>query len=454
MTKLDVKTLPEPEVVDIPAAQAQPAPVPAPPNSLLSRMGKGASLMVVLTLMASATNYASNLIFSRVLTPASYGDLTALLALLVVITIPTGAAQTVIAERVASYLAEGRRDRVGYLIRHATAHVMLVAIAVGVIYTLCIPLVVDVLDLQATGPAIALAPLVMLSFLVPIALGALQGMDRYLAFGSMLLAIAVSRIAFGVPWAAMPSGGSGGAIAGQALGACVVLVGAAWILRRDFIGRGTGAAMSGLRRKPNVRAVTASLAFVAFAVISNLDILLAKLYLTPDEVGLYAALSTIGKVVMFLPAAVAVVMVPNAARARHSARDAARVLRIAAVLVVITTLLAAGPAALAPELVVKAMFGSNYVDATSGVLPIVCAGAGLALLYLLVVYSVAIEDRRWGLLLGGGIVLQIVGISLFHHSPAQVALVQAVVIGIVLLANELAFHRLLARPRSTLDAHA
>ena len=65
-------------------------------------MGKGASVMVVLTLLASAMNYASNLIFSRVLAPASYGDLTALLALLVVITVPTGAAQTVIAERVAT----------------------------------------------------------------------------------------------------------------------------------------------------------------------------------------------------------------------------------------------------------------------------------------------------------------------------------------------------------------
>ena len=73
----------------------------------------------------------------------------------------------------------------------------------------------------------------------------------------------------------------------------------------------------------------------------------------------------------------------------------------------------------------------------------------MALLYLLVIYSVAIEDRRWSMLLGAGILLQIVGISLFHDSPAQIALVQAVVIGIVLLGNELFFHRLLTAPRGT-----
>jgi O-antigen/teichoic acid export membrane protein len=444
---------PEPELLDVPAAQAQASPV-APPvpttlKPLLSSMGKGASLMVMLTLLASATNYASNLIFSRVLTPASYGDLTALLALLVVITVPTGAAQTVIAERVAGHLARGRLDRVRYLIRHAIAHVSVVAIVVGVLYTLSIPLVVKVLDLQASSPAIALAPLVTLSFLLPVVLGTLQGMDRYFAFGTMLLAIALSRIVFGVPWALTPSGGSGGAIAGQALGVAVVLAGAAWLLRGDLIRRGTGAATSGLRRRLDVRAVSASLAFVGFAVISNLDILLAKLFLSSHDVGLYAALSTIGKLVLFLPAAVAVVMVPNAARVRHSSREAGRVLRIAAMLVVVTTVLAAVPAALQPNLVIRAMFGSNYLDAADGVLPIVCAGAGLALLYLLVVYSVAIEDRRWSMLLGGGILLQITGISLFHDSPAQIALVQAVVVGIVLLGNELAFHRLLMRPRGT-----
>jgi O-antigen/teichoic acid export membrane protein len=430
---------------------AKPAAQPDSPRSLLASMGKGATVMGVLTLLASATMYASNLIFSRVLAPASYGDLTALLALLVVLTVPTGAAQTVIAERVAAYMADGRRDRVRYLIRHALAHVAIVAVVVGAVYTLAIPLVQHLLQLQAVGPAIALAPLVILSFLFPVALGTLQGMDRYLAFGLFTLAVAVSRIAFGVPWASWEGGGSGGAIAGQALGVGVVLVATAWLLRDDLIGRGTGAATSGVRRRPDVRTISASLAFIAFAFISNFDILLAKLFMESEEVGQYAALSTIGKVVLFLPAAIAVVMVPNAARARHSRRETARVLRVAAVLVALTTAIAAVPAALAPELVVSTMFGDAYKAATDGVLPIVIAGAGMALLYLLVVYTVAIEDRRWTMLIAAGILLQIVGIAVFHSSPAQVATVQAAVIWIVLIGNEIGFHSLVRTPRSTIE---
>jgi O-antigen/teichoic acid export membrane protein len=289
-------------------------------------------------------------------------------------------------------------------------------------------------------------PLIVLTFISPVALGVLQGMDRFIAFGVMTLAIAVSRIAFGVPWAAA-DGGSGGAIGGQAIGMLVVLMGAGWLLREYILPRGSGAAMSGIRRRPSSAALSASAAFIAFAVISNLDILLVKFFLNSHDSGLYAALVTLEKVVIFLPGAVAVVMVPNAARARHSQEATKRVLRIAALLTIVTTLLAAIPAAVAPELMLKVMFGSRYLDAQDGVLPIVCAGAGLALLFLLVTYTVAIDDRRWTWLVAVGIALQVSGIAAFHSSPAQVATVQAIVVLLVLAMNELTFHSLLRTRR-------
>ena len=62
-------------------------------------------------------NYASSLVFSRILDPAGFGDLTALLALGLIVVVPTGAAQTVIAERVASYHQAGDNARVGLFAR-------------------------------------------------------------------------------------------------------------------------------------------------------------------------------------------------------------------------------------------------------------------------------------------------------------------------------------------------
>ncbi len=101
----------------------------------------------------------------------------------------------------------------------------------------------------------------------------------------------------------------------------VALARTAWVVRDYILRRGTGAATSGLRRRiPDRRTLAAGGAFTAFAVLSNLDVLLAKLLLSPHEAGVYAALATVEKIIIFLPARVAVVVVPNAARASVAQR--------------------------------------------------------------------------------------------------------------------------------------
>ena len=57
--------------------------------------------------------------------------------------VPTGAAQTMIAERVARNMAAETAREVACCIRHALGHVVTIAAMVGVIYALAIPLVVS-----------------------------------------------------------------------------------------------------------------------------------------------------------------------------------------------------------------------------------------------------------------------------------------------------------------------
>jgi O-antigen/teichoic acid export membrane protein len=411
----------------------------------------GATLiMMTLTLGASVVNYASNLIFSRVLTPASYGDFTALIALTVIVAVPSSAAQTVVADRLAAYGAAGDRRTIAYLIRHAAAHVLVYATVLGLAYLAAIPLITSVMDLQSMGTAIALAPMLGLAFFTPVAFGILQGLERYVALGAVMLWIAASRIIFGVPWALSDFGhGPGGAFLGMAVGNLTALAVVWWIVRHQRAGAGTGAARAGIRRKMDAKTVAAGGAFLGFAFLSNFDVILAKLVLDSHASGEYAALATVEKIVVFLPGAVALLMVPSAAKARVGVGDDSgrRVLRISALAVLSATILVALPAVVAPHFVIETMFGDKYSDASDGVVPIALAGLGLALLYLLVVYTVAIKDRRWVFLLGGGVVLQVGTILAYHGSPAQVATAQAVTVWLVLLVNEIFFHPLASAGR-------
>lgn len=431
------------------ALSTKPAIPGAPLSASLprprARMARGVLLLSALTMISSAVNYGSNLAFARVMTPASYGDLTSLLALFMVVVVPFTAAQTRIATRVAALAAAGRHGEVRYTVRHALAQLGVIAVLATALYCAAIPLVKSVFHLQAVGPALALAALVFAGFLFPTLQGVLQGLERWVAFGLVGLAVALSRVVFGLPWAA-GGGGAGGAIGGQAIGMFVCLLGVVWLLR-DQVRRGAdGAARAGVRSRPQMAGVAAGAAFVFFAVIANCDVVLAKIFLSPNAAGQYAALATIGKIVTFLPAAISVILVPNATRAGTSAGDRARVLRTAAMMVLLVAGLAIVPAAVAPDLIIRLMFGARYLACASGVLPIVIAGGGLALLYLLVTYTVAIEDARWSWLLVFGVAMQAGLIALLHGSATQVAIAQASVVGVLLLLNEARFHSLLLRP--------
>ncbi len=409
-------------------------------------MGKGAMGLAMLTMVASVLSYAGTLVLSRLLDPSGFGDLMALLALAIIIAIPAAAAQTVVATRVTHWRMHGTADDVARFVRHALAHMAVVATFVTLIYAACIPLVITAFSLQAPGSAIALTPLVGLSFFYAVIAGVLQGSERFVMLGILTVIVTVARYGLGVAWAAA-GGGAGGAIGGQAVGIAIVCVVALIWMRPLIAGRGTGAAAAGLRRLPDVRTMTASLGFLAIAVLSTLDLVLAKAFMSPDQAGLYASLTVIGKAILFLPIALAQVVVPRAVRTQHSTGGRAGVLRRSAVPIALSCGAIGIPLIIAPSFWMGLLFGSAYADAGPGVLPMVLASTALSLLFVILTFSVAVADKVWSLVLLPGIVLQVVGITLFHESPAQIAWVQAAVMLALLIVNEFFFHPLVRRPK-------
>src|SRR5690349_5751044 len=129
------------------ATLERPPDAVAPAPVARRKAAFGISALAILALAASALNYISSLVFSRVLDPVGFGELTSLLALAAIIAVPTTAAQTVIAERVAVHQAQGRMDAVRYLVRHGIAHILVLATVGTAIYVLCIPLVVELFSL-------------------------------------------------------------------------------------------------------------------------------------------------------------------------------------------------------------------------------------------------------------------------------------------------------------------
>ena len=212
--------------------------------------------------------------------------------------------------------------------------------------------------------------------------------------GFLLLLVAVSRIAFGVPWT-LAGGGAGGPLFGQALGTLVALGVTAWVMRAYVLRRGTGrrpraSSIAGSpdpgrrRRLHRVRAdlATSTCCWPSCSLAHSAgDVRGART--DREDHHLPARRDRRGDGAERRKARHSRAQRRRGAPLRRTARRRA------------TTCWSPCPRRSRRALSCATMFGHRIPGATHGVLPIVLAGAALALLYLLVVYTVAIQDRRW-----------------------------------------------------------
>ena len=165
------------------------------------------------------------------------------------------------------------------------------------------------------------------------------------------------------------------------------------------------------RRPVSREAVASSVALLAFFVLSNVDIVIARFVLTKQDAGLYAGGLILTKAVLFLPQFVVVVAFPAMSTLAERRRALLRSLSAGAAL---------GAASVLGALVLSglAMFfigGAQYDDVRSRLWIFAVLGTLLALLQLLV-YSVLARRGTGSVWITWGGVLVLVGLALTQRT--------------------------------------
>ena len=143
----------------------------------------------------------------------------------------------------------------------------------------------------------------------------------------------------------------------------------------------------------------ATQALFALYVLVNIDVLLARIVLTPEESGIYTVGMLVAKIAFFMPQAITVVLFPKMGRNDSSA------LRLA---VLGTALIGTGYVGVCyfgSEFVVDAIGGSNYSDLYSEVWLFAIEGSLFAILQVLLYGRIAREDTKVSILLWAGSIL-------------------------------------------------
>lgn len=372
------------------------------------------ALAVTAGVMASnASGYLLVVVAARVLAPQAFGELSALLAVLLVGAVPAMGVQTAVALRVAAHPGEPRGPLTGLGIA--------VAVGMTVVFGAAMPLVARVLHVSDVGAVVWLAVSVAPLTVNGLWLGLSQGRRRFARYGVLVAGEAVGRVGGALVGLAVTRS-SGGAMAGIALGAAVsTCVG--WVV----CGRPVPARFRTARL---VEAAHAAQALLAVVVLVNLDLVLAR-HVLPAASGEYAVGAVLAKIAYWLPHAVAVLVLPRLTGAGRTKAVLAGLAVCAALdgVVVLSTVL------FGPELVVL-VGGEAYVDSRLALWPFAVTGSFLAAAQILLFARIADGDRRASVLTWLAVVVEtVLVLGWLNDSPGQVAGAAVAATGLLVAAG-------------------
>lgn len=386
-----------------------------PPLRDLLRSSAG--IAIAMAVMNVAT-YAFQMIAARLLGPTQYGAVASLMALLMVVAVLQLGLQATGARRISA-----EPEHVGQIERMVLRVTYRAALGLGLLMLVLSPVVHTVLRLDSIVPAVLLAVSAVPLTIMGGQSGVLQGERRWFSLAGVYLAMGLARVVVGTACIVVSPTESAAMLGVMLAMFAPALVGWLALRRPGLHARDADRHSAEHTGRLVVRETgAASLALLAFFVLSNLDIVVARNVLDDREAGLYAAGLILAKAVLFLPQFVVVVAFPAMSTPAQRRRALLRSLTLVALLGVFCTL----AAWLLSGVAMVFVGGAEYADVESRLWVFAVLGTLLAMLQLLVYSVLARRGTRTTYLVWLAVVALVVLSSQAAHLGSLAAIVVAV----------------------------
>jgi O-antigen/teichoic acid export membrane protein len=398
---------------------------------------RAGAFLAVSTLVLNGAAYLYNVACIRYLGPPGYGDVATMLALTTIVALPLGSVQTVIAREVAQLSAVGTVSRI---LRRSLAVATGVACAVLALGLVLLSPIQEALNIGSEATVAAGLSGIVFAVLAAVLYGFLQGAHRFHALGVSYAVSGIARVTLVVPALLLGLGAAGALGVNAVAGAIAVLIAGValasiWRIRDN----------SPLLRIERWPVASTFIGSLAFAFLTNADVVLASYFLDDEASGIYAAASLLGKAVLFLPSAVVIVLLPKAATRAATGRRSEGILLASAGVTLALSLTSALLLALVPESLLTWAFGPAFRESTAllGWFGLAMSAAALVSVYLSV--YLAERNTRFPMLVALAALAQVLVVSAWHPDPRSIVLVTLGCCVTVLAIHELAFPHALIR---------
>jgi O-antigen/teichoic acid export membrane protein len=369
--------------------------------------------------LANVIDFAFHFWMGRLLIPADFAVLQTLNSVALVYTTASGVFQPVVGRFIAEARGRGQNDSVPAIFQSFLRAAFWLGLILSALVFIFSESIARLINIPAWTIQIS-AVLILLSTLRPIAAGALQGRENFIAFGLTRLALSLGRIIL-LFFLVQAGLGLTAAVIALPFGWLVSVLCAFLLLGKTFWAR-SGTAYSGILREGWKLSFYALLAYLAYMSLTGLDLVWVNQNLPGQLAGAYAGLVLMRRIVALLPGVAVTVMFPRVVKILAEGRPATRILvQTAAIILVVSGSLSLFYF-LFRDLLITTVFGRDYQAAIPllGWMGIAMIGMSLSSVWLN--YYLAETPRNFVMLLGVAVALEWSLLNLFPPSMQSAVL--------------------------------
>ena len=330
--------------------------------SITKKLLSGSLIVLIGTLVGNFGAYIFNMLVGRFLGPDQYGDFTTLMSLMAILTIGTGALMTVTMRYSGEFYALGDYKNLKKYFWGFTKYAAYFGLLIVVLGLLFVKPIGNFFSFHGTLSIAIIFLTMAISMLSLVGRGYLQGMQKFNNVAITGIVETACRIIFGIGLIALGFK-IAGAMAGVAMATTAAYIYTLFPLRREF--RRARTQKTAKRHMVNRKEIwqyswPTLVATALLAISFNLDILTVKHYFSTGDAGVYAALSTIGKIIFYITAPIVSVMFPLVTERHVKGNKHYKVFLLSFVMVLIGATAVLGIYYVMPGTVIRILYGASY----------------------------------------------------------------------------------------------
>jgi O-antigen/teichoic acid export membrane protein len=379
-------------------------------------------ILFAVTVIGGIGNYLYQVFMLKSLTVEEYAELAAVLSLFYIVTMPNQTVATMLTRYSSKFIAEGRSAQISWLFRRSIWISLAVSLVMVAILYVTSPWLVSYLALTSDLPLMIILTGLIISMMTQVGFGLGQGLQRFNLISLHTLVWPIGKLFFGIVLVVVGygvAGAIGGVMVGMAFGMTILLIGV-----RDHLSQPGAPITKEESHSIMVYLFPVLVAVMCYGVLTNVDIFLANHYLDKGQAGIYSTVSTLAKIILFLPGAIGTVMFPKITHAHTRKEDTVKIMRRSIFWNIVLSGLAALAFILLPDIILR-LLSSVSVDSFSiaeqslQVLGISMLFFGLASLFMN--YGLATNRHQYIAVILSFTLVEVVLLMLFHSSPVEIA---------------------------------